>query len=148
MDYFRSKRFLDTLKDWETGNAPPGPVAHYMPRMRALLDRLDRPQERFRSIIVGGTNGKGTVSSLLAALLRASGKRVGLYGSPHLHTVRERIQIDGQVLEKAVWAEGLTELYERSRLFEQEGFGAFTRFEALTAGCSFVCTGKCGVWGF
>lgn len=100
--------------------------------MRALLRRLGDPQRRFRSLIVGGTNGKGTVSSLLAALLQRAGHRVGLYTSPHLHTWRERIQVDGHLLSRDTWAEGITGLYDASRDFEAEGFGPFSRFEALT----------------
>jgi dihydrofolate synthase / folylpolyglutamate synthase len=133
MNYFRSNRFLDTLPDWETGNPPPGALSNYLPRMRALLARLDNPQNNFRTVIVGGTNGKGTTSSLLAALLTASGKRVGLYTSPHLHTVRERIQVGGEVTAREAWAHGVTHLYEKSRDFEREGLGAFSKFEALTA---------------
>ena len=57
MDYFRAKRYLDALPDWEVGRAAVGPLAHYLPRMRALLARLGDPQRDFRSIIVGGTNG-------------------------------------------------------------------------------------------
>ena len=54
----------------------------------------------------------------LAALLQATGRRVGLYSSPHLHTVRERIQINGEVVGKDLWAEGVTRLYEKSRDLE------------------------------
>ena len=48
MDYFRAKRYLDTLPDWETGRPPTGPLADYLPRMRALLARLHNPQRQFR----------------------------------------------------------------------------------------------------
>ena len=92
MDYFRSKRYLDTLPDWEIGKVPSGNFEDYLPRMRCLLNRLENPQKAFTSVIVGGTNGKGTVSSLLAVFLRTAGKRVGLYTSPHLHTIRERFK--------------------------------------------------------
>ena len=132
MNYFRSNRYLNTLPDWETGEPAEGPLKNYLPRVRALLKRLDNPQARFNSVIVGGTNGKGTVSSLLAELLRAAGFRVGLYSSPHLHTVRERVRIDGEVITRDVWAEGVAHLYEKSRDFEREGQGAFSKFEALT----------------
>jgi dihydrofolate synthase / folylpolyglutamate synthase len=133
MDYFRSKRFLDTLPDWEAGRPAPGPPEQYLPRVRALLGRLGDPQQSFRSVIVGGTNGKGTVSSLLANLLQAAGHRVGLYTSPHLHTQRERIRLNGEPSTKDLWAEGIGRLYDRTREFETEGCGPFTRFEALTA---------------
>ena len=133
MDYSRSKRFLDTLPDWERGRPPEGPLEHYLPRVRALLRRCGDPQQRFGSVIVAGTNGKGTVASLLAALLQASGLRTGLYTSPHLHSQRERIQVDGGLLDKDTWAEGITFLHDGTRGFEAEGLGSFSRFEALTA---------------
>jgi len=132
MDYLRAKRYLDTLPDWERGRGVEGPLEDYLPRMRALLRRLGDPQQTFRSIIVGGTNGKGTVSSLLAALLESSEHRTGLYTSPHLHTQRERIQVGGHLLDRDCWAAGLTELYDRTRGFADEGLGPFSRFEALT----------------
>ncbi|NKB71853.1 MAG: hypothetical protein GKR89_32655 [Candidatus Latescibacteria bacterium] len=132
MDYNGSKRFLDTLPDWESGPPPTGPLAHYGPRMRALLDRLDNPQRRFTSIIVGGTNGKGSVGSLLAALLQRAGNRVGFYSSPHLHTIRERLQVDGQLCSRDQWSAQVGRLYDRSRQFAGEGLGDFSKFEALT----------------
>ncbi|MCC7263346.1 MAG: hypothetical protein IT369_12575 [Candidatus Latescibacteria bacterium] len=133
MDYFHSKRFLDTLPDWESGRPALGPLDHYLPRMRALLTRLGNPQQHFASLIVGGTNGKGTASSLLAALLGQAGHRAGLYTSPHLHTWRERVQVEGQPLPRDAWAEGISFLYDHTRGFEAEGLGPFSKFEALTA---------------
>lgn len=133
MDYFRGKRFLNTLQDWERDGTAAGSPEHYLPRMRALLRRMGNPQKDFASVIVGGTNGKGTVASVLAALLRTCGRRIGIYSSPHLHTIRERIRIDGRILDKDDWAKWISGLYDRTRGFEGEGYGSFTRFEALTA---------------
>ena len=65
--------------------------------MRALARKMGNPEERFRSIHIAGTNGKGSVSSMLAASLAAQGLKVGLYTSPHLVDFRERIKIiDGR----------------------------------------------------
>ncbi len=132
MDYFRAKRYLDALPDWEVGRPALGPIEDYLPRMRALLTRLGDPQTRFRSIIVGGTNGKGTVASLLAAILKAHGHKAGLYTSPHLHTQRERIRIDGEILSKEQWADAVSHLDDCTRDFGQEALGSFSKFEALT----------------
>ncbi len=132
MEYSEARKFLDTLPDWERGRPPAGPLHHYLPRTRALLRRLGDPQNGFRSIIVGGTNGKGTVASLLEALLRGDG-RIGLYTSPHLHSQRERIQVDGLLLGPDDWADAVTFLYDATRRFDEEGFGGFSKFEALTA---------------
>ena len=138
MDYFRAKRYLDALPDWEVGRPVFGPVEDYLPRMRALLARLGEPQRRFRSLIVGGTNGKGTVASLLAELLRADGHKVGLYTSPHLHTERERIRVAGAVLGKDRWAEAVARLDDCTRDFAAEGLGPFSKFEALTGLAAWV----------
>ena len=132
MDYFRAKRYLDALPDWEVGRPALGPIADYLPRMRALLTRLGDPQTRFRSVIVGGTNGKGTVASVLAAILKAHGHKAGLYTSPHLHTQRERIRIDGEILSKEQWADAVSHLDDCTRDFGREALGSFSKFEALT----------------
>ena len=63
---------------------------------RALLSALGNPQDRFRSVHVAGTNGKGSVCVRVASVLRAAGLRTGLFTSPHLVDFRERIRVDGQ----------------------------------------------------
>lgn len=67
----------------------------------ALLEALDNPQQRFQAIHIAGTNGKGSVAHLLAAILQASGYRTGLYISPHYKDFRERIKVNGQYVSKA-----------------------------------------------
>lgn len=78
----------------------------------ALLASLGHPERHFQSVHVGGTNGKGSVSTLLAQILRAAGWRVGLYTSPHLVSFRERVAVNGvPISEDAVtlWAARLEE---------------------------------------
>ncbi|MDB5124352.1 MAG: fgs [Mucilaginibacter sp.] len=65
-----------------------------------LCKRLDNPQHKFRSVHVGGTNGKGSTSHMLAAILQVAGYKTGLYTSPHLKDFRERIRINGKMLKK------------------------------------------------
>ena len=64
-------------------------------RIRAVLDALGRPQDRCRFIHVAGTNGKGSTCAMIESALRASGRRTGLFTSPHLAEPTERIRIDG-----------------------------------------------------
>jgi dihydrofolate synthase/folylpolyglutamate synthase len=64
----------------------------------ALCEALGNPHTKFKSIHIGGTNGKGSVSHMLAAVLQAAGYKTGLYTSPHLYDFRERIKIDGQMV--------------------------------------------------
>ena len=63
--------------------------------MRALLERLGRPDRTFDAVLVAGTNGKGSTAAGLASMLRASGRRVGRYASPHLTWPGERVEVDG-----------------------------------------------------
>jgi dihydrofolate synthase/folylpolyglutamate synthase len=63
-----------------------------------LCKRLGQPQEKFRTIHVGGTNGKGSTSHMLASILQEAGYKAGLYTSPHLHDFRERIRVNGQMI--------------------------------------------------
>lgn len=71
---------------------------------RALLGEIGDPQDVFPAIHIGGTNGKGSVSTLVAAALQAAGFRVGLYTSPHLVSFRERITVNGSLISEAAVA--------------------------------------------
>lgn len=66
--------------------------------MKRLLGAVGDPHRRFPSVLVGGTNGKGSTSALLSSILKSAGYRVGLYTSPHLLDFTERIQVDGQAI--------------------------------------------------
>ena len=66
----------------------------------SICDHLDNPQNKFKSIHVGGTNGKGSTSHMLSSILQESGYKVGLYTSPHLVDFRERIRINGEMISK------------------------------------------------
>lgn len=95
-----------------------------------LLDALGSPQLRFPSVLVAGSNGKGSTSALIAAMASASGYRTALYTSPHLESVEERLHLDGRSVSSEVLA-GLLE--EVIRASERANGGLPTYFEALTA---------------
>ncbi|MBI4589271.1 MAG: bifunctional folylpolyglutamate synthase/dihydrofolate synthase [Candidatus Rokubacteria bacterium] len=96
-------------------------------RVEALLEALGHPERRFAIVQVGGTNGKGSVSVMVASILKAAGLTVGLYTSPHLCSFRERIRINGQAISQAAVVEGVEELWQ---LIERVNP---TVFEAVTA---------------
>jgi dihydrofolate synthase/folylpolyglutamate synthase len=73
-----------------------------------MLEKFDNPHLKFPSIHIAGTNGKGSVSSMLASILQEAGYKVGLYTSPHLKNIRERIKINGQMIP-ARWITKFTE---------------------------------------
>jgi dihydrofolate synthase / folylpolyglutamate synthase len=85
--------------------------------IQALSKQLDNPEKKFKSIHVAGTNGKGSTSHMLAAILQKAGYKTGLYTSPHLHDFRERIRINGHMIpEKNVIAftERISEFIEKN----------------------------------
>src|SRR5208283_961573 len=63
--------------------------------MRVLLQAMDHPERTFPSVLIAGTNGKGSTAATLASILRASGMKAGLYTSPHLVRINERIRVNG-----------------------------------------------------
>jgi dihydrofolate synthase/folylpolyglutamate synthase len=69
--------------------------------MRALLDRMGNPQRQFHAVHIAGTKGKGSTSAFTESMLRHLGQRTGLFTSPHLHSFRERIRVQGALMSKA-----------------------------------------------
>lgn len=94
---------------------------------RSLLDLLGRPQRRVPTVLVAGTNGKGSTSAALASILSAAGFRCGLYTSPHLEHVEERLRIDGASIPEAELGHWLR------RVLNAAGEAPPTYFESLTA---------------
>src|SRR5580698_3494766 len=89
MNYPDSVQFLYALGN-EIKTAKLG-----LERIRVVFDALGRPQDRLHFVHVAGTNGKGSVCAMLESALRLSGRRTGLFTSPHLAEPTERIRIDG-----------------------------------------------------
>src|SRR5438874_7747770 len=73
--------------------------------MRVLVEALGHPERRFASILIAGTNGKGSTAATLASILRTAGHRTGLYTSPHLQRINERIQVNGEQISDPEFAE-------------------------------------------
>ena len=112
-------------------------------RIEELLARLGNPERRCRYVHVAGTNGKGSTSAMLAAMLTAAGHRTGLYTSPHLLRVTERMRIDGAEMPPEGLAEAVTALAVAAEGMSEK----CTEFELMTAaafwwfahsGCEYV----------
>jgi dihydrofolate synthase/folylpolyglutamate synthase len=80
--------------------------------MQRVAARMGNPQDKLRFIHLAGTNGKGSTAAFCESCLRAAGHRVGLYTSPHLISIRERIQIDREPVSETVFAEGMAAVRE------------------------------------
>ncbi|MFI3322833.1 MAG: folylpolyglutamate synthase/dihydrofolate synthase family protein [Rikenellaceae bacterium] len=96
-------------------------------KIKALSESLGNPHRKFASIHIAGTNGKGSVSNLLASVLEVKGLKVGLYTSPHLLDFRERIKVSSQMISK----EGVVEFVEQNRESIEQLNPSF--FEVTTA---------------
>jgi len=104
-----------------------GGIVLGLERMTPILERLGDPHRRLGAIAhVGGTNGKGSTVAMIAAIASAAGRRVGVYTSPHLGTLRERFVMAGKMITEA-------ELVEAAEAVWAAGGDALTFFEQLTA---------------
>ena len=108
------------------------PRKHGLYRMEAILEAFGNPERQLKSIHIAGTNGKGSTAAMVTAFAKAHGLRVGTFTSPHMDSIRERIQLDGVPLEEEPFWQAASVVREVERcLFEE--WGAFNYFEILTA---------------
>jgi len=105
--------------------------AFKLDRMHQLLAKLGNPHQQIRTVHVAGTNGKGSTVAMIASMLQACGYAVGVYTSPHLVELRERIMINGQAIDRAVFAEMVKQV---AKAAEKAGIDP-TFFEVVTAVC-------------
>ena len=98
---------------------------------RAFLKRLGDPQEKMKILHVAGTNGKGSVCSFLASMLKAGGKRTGLFTSPHLVKINERFVVDEQDVSDEEFLEAFHTVMDCVEEMKEEGYPHPTYFELL-----------------
>ncbi|RME96086.1 MAG: bifunctional folylpolyglutamate synthase/dihydrofolate synthase [Verrucomicrobia bacterium] len=110
-------------------------------KVRRLAAACGDPHHRLRFIHVAGTNGKGSVCAMLAAIHRAAGRRVGLFTSPHLLSFRERIQVDGRWIAEAEVAERVAALRPVLRALPPDQAATFFEVTTLLALQHFAAAG-------
>lgn len=122
-------RYLGARPDFEHRALQYGEHTFKLDRMRKLLGHLGNPHEKIKTVHVAGTNGKGSTVAMISSMLRSAGYAVGVYTSPHLIDIRERIQIDGHPIGKTDFVETVREVATAAeKLGEQPTF-----FELVTA---------------
>lgn len=127
------RAFVRDLPDYEqTGGSPFARAGAGLRRTERLLDLLGRPDAEYVVAQVAGTNGKGSTSAMLAAILEAAGARTGLFTSPHLRRWEERIRIGGRVIEDDPLGKAGGLVVDAARQLSAE-LGPLTRFEFWTA---------------
>ena len=143
-DYQAALDYIYSFINYER-QMPPSPehARFNLDRMRLFLNTLGQPEERFAKVVVAGTKGKGSTAAMIEAILRAGGYRTGLFSSPHLHSWRERVQVDRQLISQprvVALVERLKPLVDRL----PEQLGPPTVFELATA-IAFTHFAECGV---
>ncbi len=115
-------------------SSPPG-IRLGLDRVRRALELLGHPEDDFAAVLVAGTNGKGSVSAMTESVLHCAGYRTGLFTSPHLVDVRERVRVDGREISAPDWARLLRRVRGAARRgrvglteFETEALVAFLHF--------------------
>src|SRR5690348_3394933 len=100
MDFAAAQSYLvGTINETVSRRMP-----YRLERMRTFMGELGNPQDRYPTIHIGGTSGKGSTSTIVAAIMKAEGKRVGLHTKPHLKSMTERSRIDGIAISEERFA--------------------------------------------
>jgi len=145
VNYQQAIDYINSYTDYEKIGMPHDPAFYDLRRVDELLSLLGNPHRKAGSIHITGTNGKGSVAVMIASGLTAAGYRTGLYTSPHFHTWRERIRVDGELISEDELARLVTELEPRlEAVNERATYGKLTTFEFLTA-LAFAYFGQKGV---
>jgi dihydrofolate synthase / folylpolyglutamate synthase len=135
MSQFTYKETLDYIYGFVDYEKLPGasPKRMNLDRIRALVDGLDHPEHHWPAVHIAGTKGKGSTASMLASIVQQSGYRVGLYTSPHLVSVRERIVVNGIPISE----EDVSQLVDKMRPViehtHQSSDGFASSFDIMTA---------------
>ncbi|MEN6478893.1 MAG: folylpolyglutamate synthase/dihydrofolate synthase family protein [Anaerolineales bacterium] len=109
LTYEQALRIVFRHTDLELGDRPPYAERIWrLERMNEFLHALGDPQLCYPAVHVAGTKGKGSTTAMIASILQTAGLRTGMYTSPHLHSFRERIQLDGELIPEEAMA-GLVE---------------------------------------
>ncbi len=135
MNYRQAEEYLSSFVNYEQipgiSYAQPG---YSLRHVEELLNRMGNPQFAARTVHIAGTKGKGSVAAMTARVLTASGYRTGLYTSPHFHSLRERISVDGSLISEAEFAATMAEIRPFIESVRQDAaFRQLTYFEVLTA---------------
>ncbi|MBO0781736.1 MAG: bifunctional folylpolyglutamate synthase/dihydrofolate synthase [Ktedonobacteraceae bacterium] len=134
MNYKEALAYIYSFTDFERGGKYVRDRNENMPRTAALLELLGNPHQRYTNTLIAGTKGKGSTAAMIERVLREAGIRTGLYTQPDLHTFRERMRVNGQLIseeEVARLVPTLQAAVEKVQTSQQ--FGPFITYEVGTA---------------
>jgi len=136
MNYSQAEKYLRSFTDYERLPGVSYASSDYsLGHIEELLHRMGEPHLAARTVHIAGTKGKGSVAAMIAQVLSLSGYKTGLYTSPHLHTLRERIRVDDSLISEEEFAATLTEVKLHIKAINaivKQPYRQLTFFEALT----------------
>ncbi len=122
------------LADFERSQHSPGHSAFHLERMSLLADKLGRVHQGVPTVHIAGTKGKGSTAAMISAILTSAGYRVGLFTSPHLHSIVERVRVDLEPISKEAFAALVEQIWPAVESVGADGgYGGVTFFELMTA---------------
>ena len=133
MNYQEALSYLYSFTDYERSGKFTHDRSEKLPRMRKLLELLGNPHLQYSSTLIAGTKGKGSTAAFIERVLRSAGVLTGLYTQPDLHTFRERIRINGQLIPGEDVAALIPDLRAAVEQVQDSGeFGPFNTYEVGT----------------
>ena len=129
--YEKSIKKLMSLANFENINNLGRQPKLNLERITKLLKYSNNPQTTLKSIHIAGTNGKGSTCAIIASVLKGSGLKVGLFISPSIHKITERIQINGEPISENNFAEELNNIWPHIIEMSKNNLGNITFFEAI-----------------
>ena len=122
MNYRQAKDYILSFTDYEKIPGIAYTSANYdLRRMGKLLQPLGNPHLETKTVHIAGTKGKGSIAAMIAQVLITAGYETGLFTSPHLHTLRERIRVNGTMISRADFAALVTRLKPIVEEINREG---------------------------
>jgi len=134
VNYTQAEEYIHSFIDYEMLPGIPYTLRGYgLKHIEELLERLNNPHLAAKTVHVAGTKGKGSTAAMIAQVLSTSGYKTGLYTSPHLHNLRERIRMDGNLISQTEFAALVAELKPYLETMKHEPSSRrLTFFEGLT----------------
>ncbi|MFO8101906.1 MAG: folylpolyglutamate synthase/dihydrofolate synthase family protein [Dehalococcoidia bacterium] len=133
MDYRKALDYVLSFADFERWPGAGYAERWDLRRMEELLERLGSPHLNRRTIHIAGSKGKGSTAAMIGSALGTAGFCTGLYTSPHLHTMRERIQVNGKLITEQEFADIVSEMNPHVEATNRGEYGELSTFEILTA---------------
>jgi dihydrofolate synthase/folylpolyglutamate synthase len=135
MNYRQAEDYLLSFTDYEKIPGIAYTSANYdLRRMEKLLQPLGNPHLGTRTVHIAGTKGKGSTAAMISEVLTTAGYKTGLFTSPHLHTLRERVRTNGTMISEADFAALVTKLKPIvEKVNKEAAYGELTTFEILTS---------------